>query len=67
VIGEEHKAVCEGFLDEAIRQTIEDISPVQTIAVSKTGGLNFADARVRALSLAKEHNAAVLLAVKTWR
>ncbi|HJJ34914.1 MAG TPA: coenzyme F430 synthase [Methanocorpusculum sp.] len=67
VIGEEHKAVCEGFLDDAIRQTIEDISPVQTIAVSKTGGLNFADARVRALSLAKEHNAAVLLAVKTWR
>lgn len=67
VIGEEHKAVCEGFLDDAIRQTIADISPIHTISVSKSGGLNFAASKALALSAAKEHNAAVLLAVKTWR
>ncbi len=67
VIGEEHKAVCDGFQSDAIRQTIEEISPIQTISVSKSGGLNFAASKAQALSLAKEHNAAVLLAVKTWR
>jgi len=67
VIGEEHKAVCEGFQDEAIRQTITDIAPIHTISVSKSGGLNFAASKSQALSAAKEHNAAVLLAVKTWR
>ncbi len=67
VIGEEHKAVCDGFQSDAIRQTIEEIFPIQTISVSKTSGLNFAASKAQALSLAKEHNAAVLLAVKTWR
>ncbi len=67
VIGEEHKAVCEGFQDEAIKATIADISPIHTISVSKSGGLNFAASKSQALSAAKEHNAAVLLAVKTWR
>jgi hypothetical protein len=66
VIGEEHKAVCEGFQDEAIRETITEISPIQTISVSK-GNLNFDEAKSQAFSFAKEHNAGVLLAVKTWR
>ena len=67
VIGEEHKAVCEGFLDDAIKATIADICPIETIPVSKSGGLSFDAAKSQALSYAKEHNAAVLLAVKTWR
>ncbi|HJJ50126.1 MAG TPA: coenzyme F430 synthase [Methanocorpusculum sp.] len=67
VIGEEHKAVCEGFLDEAIQKTIHDIAPIQTISVSRSGDLSFAESKAQAISAAKEHNAAVLLAVKTWR
>ena len=67
VIGEEHKAVCEGFQDEAIRETISEIAPMHTISVSKNGNLNFAQAKFQAFSYAKEHNAGVLLAVKTWR
>jgi len=67
VIGEEHKAVCEGFLDEAVKETISEIAPLHTITVSKSDSLNFAQAKSQAFSYAKEHNAGVLLAVKTWR
>lgn len=61
-IGIEHKTVCEGFSQEDINSAAEYVNPLITIHEN-----SYDAAKQKAVSAAKENNACVLLAVKTWR
>ena len=66
VIGEEARAVCEGFSKEDIRRTIEAVNPAATVCV----GEGHAAATLEAgLDAARKIAPAgsIVLAIKTWR
>ncbi len=66
VIGEEARAVCEGFCPEDIRRTIAAVNPTATVPVGEGHPAATLDA---GLDIARSITpaGAIILAVKTWR
>ncbi len=61
VIGEGAHAVCEGF------KHMDEAAAGEFAAVVLSNGRAFEEGKAEGLALAKEHDAALLLAVKMWR
>ncbi|MDD2473850.1 MULTISPECIES: coenzyme F430 synthase [unclassified Methanoculleus] len=71
VIGEEARAICEGFPTEEVRRTVSAVDPAATVYVGEAwpGEEHTAATLEMGLDLAREITpaGAIVLAVKTWR
>ena len=66
VIGEESRAVCEGFPEEDIRRAIAAIRPDRVVRVGE-GGDAATLAAGEEIARSITERGSILLAVKTWR
>jgi coenzyme F430 synthetase len=66
VIGEESRAICEGFAPESQEEAIGAIQPQRTIRVGEKGDAQTLDG-ARSLAISATKRGSIVLAVKTWR
>ena len=67
VIGEEARAICEGFPAEEVRRTVEAVAPAATVYVGEGHAAATLEEGLAAAQSITPAGAAIVLAVKTWR